>query len=112
MSCIQDRRFKLCENDVGKILKLRDSHSITEIAEIFNVSYQTIWVILNPQKREKIRKNNAKRNKERYHSDESFRKRQNKAVSTNMIERKKNDPVFRKYINELRRWKKTNFDPE
>ena len=101
LSCKQDKRYKLCDADVKKILKLRKKgDTVISIAEKFNVSPNGINYLINPKYAETVKKSTAKILKKRYKEDAKFRKYLKNHRNTDRRKRKKEDPEYLQYTKD------------
>lgn len=75
--------------------------TIAKIAKKFGVGIQTISFILNPEKRAEQNKRTVERARERSKTDDDFRQSQSDAVNKYLTDRKKSDPKFKKYHNQI-----------
>lgn len=102
LSCSMDKRKKICDSDVKKILKLhKNGMMIKDIAKKFNVSYNTILRKVNPKFYQEQLVKSRVRDRKRYAEDPAYRKSQIKEVTKYFNKRYKTDAEFRKYHIEL-----------
>ena len=110
LTCKQDKRYKLCDVDVKKILKLGKSNLFNmEIGEKFGVSGSTIWGIFHPKKEKESREKTRINNNKRYHNDGQYREYHSKKVSEHIKIKRKINPEYNEWAKlQQRKWRKNN----
>ena len=110
LTCKQDKRYKLCDADIKKILKLGKSDLFNrEIGVKFNVSDTTIWGIFHQKKVKESREKTRINNNKRYHNDEKYREYHSKKVSEHIKIKRKINPEYNKWTKlRQRKWRKEN----
>ena len=98
ISCELDRRFKLCNKDVKKIITLRNKGKTYKfISKKFKVNSGTIWRVVNQNKNKKYIKAMCETNKKRYAESEEFRNYTKENT-------RKNQKIRRSQNKKLRDW--------
>ncbi len=98
LSCKLDRRIKLCDDDIKKIIKLRNNGvRVVVIAEMYRVQPKTIYMIISPEKAEKDIRRISKIQKKRYAEDPEYRKYIQERNRINKKYLKANNPKLKEW---------------
>ncbi len=98
VSCELDKRIKICNKDMKKIIKLaKKGKSITDISKIYKVSFTTIKRIIDPKYEKHYYELMKKYIKKRYAEDGEFRDKLKKQVTKNIKKRSAEDEKFRRW---------------
>lgn len=105
LSCKLDTRIKICDNDIKKIFKLDTKGiKISSIAKKFNVTYQTIKCILDPDFYEEQKKRISEIQKKRYKEDPNYKKYILENIKRTVKIRDAKNPKMKKFKSDYHRY--------
>ena len=98
LSCIENKSYKLCDNDIKQITKLKNQGiKQDDIAERFNVNVKTIYHIFNLKALEDQRERGRIYKRNKYRKDPDYRKYHKDRILVLQKKRYHTDKKFREY---------------